>query len=93
MTATNDTQECPIATAFDLGMQFRDMLRGSCHDGRDVQRLLTASEFQGVGVAPSAVDPGAPFGKAVVQAKKEVIRALSGSGVLVNQGKPGEDRE
>lgn len=66
----------PFSGIFELGMLFKEMTQGSCHNGRDVQRILTADEFRAVGVDPSLVDPEAGRGLALVQAKAAIEKAF-----------------
>ena len=58
----------PSPNAFELGMIFRQMITGgSCHNGRDVQRVLAATEFSAIGVDPHSVDGNAGKWPALVQ--------------------------
>jgi hypothetical protein len=76
-SASKDGGEIPFSGIFELGMLFQQMIAGgSCHDGRDVQRVLTAPEFQDTGVDPHEVDGQATKGIAVIQAKAALEKAV-----------------
>jgi hypothetical protein len=79
----------PFSGIFELGMLFKEMTQGSCHNGRDVQRILTADEFQDIGVNPSLVDPEAGKGMALVQAKAAIEKAV-GLRIKAHKGQESE---